>query len=226
LAPEPAPIAAAPKLDVEVPTASLQFSGSSPLELDEFEPGKDVWTPARLPAAMPAEEPRIAAPRVHAPAAAIARYASWCTSWRLPLSYFQLVVLGFAIADAAIIAWRADLVRAMPQTAGFYARLGLPVNVRGLRFDSFAATAEWRDGTPVLVVKGEISNTASKAEQVPLLHLSALNVEHTQIYSWAAPLARHALAPGETMPFTSELTLPPLDTREITVRFVDRGAAL
>lgn len=229
LAPVPAPIAATPKLAVETPSPSLQFSDSSRLDLDEFEPGKEVWTPARLPVATPVEqsaEPRIAAQAVHAPAAAIARYASWCTSWRLPLSYLQLVILGFAIADAAIIGWRADLVRAMPQTAGFYARLGLPVNVRGLQFDSFAATAEWRDGTPVLVVKGEISNTTSKAEQVPALHLSARNVEHAQIYSWATPLARQALAPGETLPFTSELTLPPLDTREITVRFVDRGTAL
>jgi hypothetical protein len=91
---------------------------------------------------------------------------------------------------------------------------------------SFAATAEWRDGTPVLVVKGEISNTTGKAEEVPRLHLSARNAEHQQVYSWATPLARQALAPGETMPFASELTLPPLDTREIMVRFVDRGAAL
>ena len=229
LAPAPAPIAATPKLAVEAPGAALQFRGSSPLELDEFEPRKDVWTPARLPAAMQVEqsaEAHIAAQRVHDPAAAIARYASWCTSWRLPLSYLQLVILGFAIADAAVIGWRADLVRAMPQTASFYARLGLPVNVRGLQFDSFAATAEWRDGTPVLVVKGEISNTTSKAEQVPRLHLSARNAEHQQVYSWATPLARQALAPGETMPFASELTLPPLDTREIMVRFVDGGASL
>jgi hypothetical protein len=182
-----------------------------------------------LPAAMQVEQstdPPFGAERGHDPAAAFARYASWCTSWRLPLSYLQLVILCLAIADAAIIGWRADLVRAMPQTAGFYARLGLPVNVRGLRFDSFAATAEWRDGTPVLVVKGELSNNTSKAEQVPPLHLSARNAEHQQIYSWATPLARQALAPGETMPFTSELTLPPLDTREITIRFGNRGDSL
>jgi hypothetical protein len=228
LAPAPEAIAA-PKIAVEAPSASLQFNGSSPLELDELGPGNEVWGPARLPAAMQvlqSAEAHIAAQRVHDPAAAIARYMSWCTSWRLPLSYLQLVILGFAIADAAIIGWRTDLVRAMPQTASFYARLGLPVNVRGLQFDSFAATAEWRDGTPVLVVKGEISNDTSKAEPVPRLHLSARNAEHQQVYSWATPLARQALAPGETMPFSSELSLPPLDTREIMVRFVDRVDSL
>jgi hypothetical protein len=226
----PAPEALAPpKVAVGPPSAALQFSGSSPLDLDEFEPSKDVWAPARLPSAMQVEqsaEAPVTSQHGHHPAAAIARFASSCTSWRLPLSYLQLVILGFAIADAAIIGWRADLVRAMPQTASFYARLGLPVNVRGLRFDSFAANAEWRDGTPVLVVKGEISNTTSKSEEVPQLHLSARNAEHQQVYSWATPLARQALGPGETMPFASELTLPPLDTREIMARFVDRGASL
>jgi hypothetical protein len=224
LAPAPEAIAA-PKVAVEASSAALQFTASSPLELDEFGSGNGVWAPARLPAAMQVEQSAEAPIAAH-PAAAIARYASWCTSWRLPLSYLQLAILAFAIADAAIIGWRADLVRAMPQTASFYARLGLPVNVRGLQFDSFAATAEWRDGTPVLVVKGEISNTTRKSEEVPRLHLSARNAEHQQVYSWATPLARQALAPGETMPFASELTLPPLDTREIVVRFVDRGASL
>ncbi|MGN6749075.1 MAG: hypothetical protein ACTHJS_10835 [Xanthobacteraceae bacterium] len=230
LAPAPPPIAATPQVALEAPSASLQqFGCSATSGLDEFEPSKDVWTPARLPAAMQVEQSAAAhiAPEVGSdPAAVIARGASWCTSWRLPLSYLQLAVLGLAIADAAIIGWRADLVRVMPQTAGFYARLGLPVNVRGLRFDSFAATAQWRDGTPVLVVKGAISNTTSKAEEVPQLHLVARNGEHQQVYSWATPLARQALAPGETMPFSSELTLPPLDTREIMVRFGDRGDSL
>jgi hypothetical protein len=227
LAPAPPPIAAAPQVALEAPGASLQFGGSSTLALDEFEPGKDAWTPARWPAAMQAEpsaDEHIAPEPGHDRAAMIGRGASRATSWRLPLplSYLQLVVLGLAIADAAIIGWRADLVRAMPQTAGFYARLGLPVNVRGLRFDNFAVTTEWRDGAPVLVAKGAISNDTGKAEEVPRLHLVARNGEHQQVYAWAKPLARQALASGETMPFTSELTLPPLDTREIMVRFIDR----
>jgi hypothetical protein len=142
------------------------------------------------------------------------------------LSYLQIVILGLAIADAAIIGLRAEVVRAMPQTATFYARLGLPVNVRGLWFDRVAATTEWRDGTPVLVINGEISNHTSNAEQVPPLHLVAQNSDHQQTYSWATPPARQALAPGETMPFRSEVALPPPDTREIMVRFVDHDDSL
>jgi hypothetical protein len=229
LAPAQEAIAAAPKVAVNAASPSLQFNGSSTLKLDEFEPGKGVWAPARLPATVQVEQSadtHVAAERLDDPAAAIARCLSWCTSWRLPLSYLQLVILGLAIADTAIIGWRADLARAMPQTASFYARLGLPVNVRGLRFHSVAATTEWRDGTPFLVVKGEISNATGKAEEVPRLHLLARNSEHEQVYSWATPLGRQALAPGETMPFRSEVALLPSDTREIMVRFVDRDDSL
>src|ERR1700730_16222624 len=50
---------------------------------------------------------------------------------RLQVSRLQLIIAGLILADAAIIGWRTDLVWAMPQTASFYAELGLPVNVRG-----------------------------------------------------------------------------------------------
>jgi hypothetical protein len=46
------------------------------------------------------------------------------------------------LTDAAIVAERTDVVWAMPQTASFYATLGLPVNLRGVHFARLAATAE------------------------------------------------------------------------------------
>jgi hypothetical protein len=213
--------------------APLQFERRSTPLFDEFKPARIAQAPASLPGNMqvkpfsePCSEPYVATEFLRDTPAVIARCASWCKSWRLPRSYLQIVILGLVIADTAIIGWRADLVRAMPQTATFYARLGLPVNLRGLQFDSVAATAEWRDGEPVLIVNGKISNDTSKAEEVPSLRLVARNSEHRQIYSWATAPARQALAPGEAMPFRSELALPPPDTREIMVRFVDRNDSL
>jgi hypothetical protein len=209
--------------------APLQFERHSTSAFHEFEPAKIARAPASLPGSMHVELPaeaQIATEFLRDAPALIARCASWCKSWRLPLSRLQIVILGLVIADAAIIGWRADLVRAMPQTATFYARLGLPVNVRGLRFDRVAATAEWRDGKPVLIVKGEISNDTSMAEEVPRLRLVVRNSEHQEIRFWDAAPAWQALAPGETMPFRSELALPPPDTREIMVRFVDRNHSL
>ena len=78
---------------------------------------------------------------------------SWLRSWRLSwwrwrpsLSRLQCLILRLALTDAAIVAERTDVVWAMPQTASFYATLGLPVNLRGVHFARLAATAERHDG--------------------------------------------------------------------------------
>ncbi len=38
-----------------------------------------------------------------------------------PLSHLQSAILTLIIVDAIIVGWRSDFVRAMPQTASFYA---------------------------------------------------------------------------------------------------------
>jgi predicted Zn finger-like uncharacterized protein len=88
---------------------------------------------------------------------------------RLQVSRLQLIIAGLILANAAIIGWCTDLVWAMPQTASFYAELGLPVNVRGVQFEAVTAAAERHDGEPILIVKGEIGNGTNNAQAVPHL---------------------------------------------------------
>lgn len=143
-------------------------------------------------------------------------------SWRPSPSHLHVVVLGLALTDTAVIKCRADIVRAMPQTGPFFAALGLLVRPPGIQLERLTTTAERRDGEPVLIVKGEIGNNASKAEDVPDLVFAIRNAERQEIYSWTAAPARRALSGGETLLFQSELALPPPDTREVVVRFLDR----
>ncbi len=82
--------------------------------------------------------------------------------WHWPLSRLQSGILALLVADAIIVGWRADFVRAMPQTASFYAWIGLPVNLRGLDFDSLTTATEQHEGVPILVVEGNIVNDTSK----------------------------------------------------------------
>ena len=42
--------------------------------------------------------------------------------------------LALVALNAALIGWRAEVVRFLPQTASLYAAIGLPVNLRGLAF--------------------------------------------------------------------------------------------
>jgi Protein of unknown function (DUF3426). len=56
----------------------------------------------------------------------------------------------------ALMIWRADVVRLLPQTATFYKMVGLEVNLRGLAFKDIKVTNETVDGKPVLVIEGTI----------------------------------------------------------------------
>jgi predicted Zn finger-like uncharacterized protein len=141
--------------------------------------------------------------------------------WRL-----QLIIAGLILADAAIIGWRTDLVWAMPQTASFYAGLGLPVNLRGVEFETVTAAAERHDGEPILIVRVKIGNGTNNVQAVPHLRFAVRDLQLQEIYSWTAAPARGSLAPGEALAFRSELALPPPNTRDVVVRFVDRDDSL
>ena len=142
--------------------------------------------------------------------------------WRLPVSRLLLVILGLLIADAVVVGRRADLVRAMPQTAAFYARLGLPVNLRGVDFDAVSAVAEEHGNNSVLVVTGDVLNGTADVQDVPQLRFTLRNTVHEEIYSWTVAPARMTLPAGEARTFRSQLPAPPLDTQEVLVSFVDR----
>ena len=75
---------------------------------------------------------------------------------RWPLSLLHTGILALVLIDAIVIGWREGVVRALPQTAPFYALLGMPVNLRGLTFDSVATKTEEHEGVPILVVEGNI----------------------------------------------------------------------
>ena len=145
---------------------------------------------------------------------------------RLQVSRLQLIIAGLILADAAIIGWRTDLVWAMPQTASFYAGLGLPVNLRGVEFETVTAAAERHDGEPILIVRVKIGNGTNNVQAVPHLRFAVRDLQLQEIYSWTATPARGSLAPGEALAFRSELALPPPNTRDVVVRFVDRDDSL
>ena len=62
----------------------------------------------------------------------------------------------------ALLIWRVDVVRLLPQTAAFYKLAGLDVNLRGLRFKDVKITSETVEGKPVLVIEGVITGEASR----------------------------------------------------------------
>jgi predicted Zn finger-like uncharacterized protein len=130
------------------------------------------------------------------------------------------IVAALGATCAAIVIWRADVVRLMPQTAPFFKTLGLGVNLRALDFAAVRTTAETVNGTAILVVEGKI--TARRPVEVPRLRFGLRDAAGHEIHAWNATIEQASLAAGESAPFVSRLAAPPAEGREITVRFFNK----
>jgi predicted Zn finger-like uncharacterized protein len=122
----------------------------------------------------------------------------------------------------ALMIWRVDVVRLLPQTAAFYKMVGLDVNLRGLVFKDVKVTSENVEGKPVLVIEGVIIGEAKKPVELPRLRFSVRDAQGAEIYAWNAVLEQPVLKPGEKAWFKSRLASPPPEARNIDVRFFNK----
>jgi predicted Zn finger-like uncharacterized protein len=141
-------------------------------------------------------------------------------SLRLP--GLPVTLLALALLDAGLIGWRADIVRAAPQTASLYASIGLGVNLRGLVLADVTTEMKTNEGVQVLLVQGRIVSTAKRMVDVPRLRFAVRNGSGNEIYTWTVLPDRSLLAPGEALAFQSRLAAPPPETRDVLVRFFNR----
>ena len=123
----------------------------------------------------------------------------------------------------ALMIWRVDVVRLLPQTASFYKMVGLDVNLRGLSFKDVKIATETVEGKPVLVIEGMIVDEARKPVPLPRLRFSVRDAQGAEIYAWNAVLEQSTLNPGEKAWFRSRLASPPAEGRNIDVRFFTKG---
>ncbi|HKA79335.1 MAG TPA: MJ0042-type zinc finger domain-containing protein [Xanthobacteraceae bacterium] len=241
-----ASIAQAHRSDVQALAASIAAAahGDQPLGTAPYDPSPGEATPpfddenpyplsdepleiADAPTLAPTDQDT-AAPAVAAPAEdlktgiarRVMRRAGRTFGWWLP--GLPVAILALLALDAALIGWRADVVRAAPQTASLYAAIGLPVNLRGLTFADVTTATETHEGVPVLVVEGTIVSASPRIVEVPRLRFSVRNRSGQEVYAWTAVPSRSVLGPGESLSFRSRLASPPPDAREVLVRFFNR----
>jgi predicted Zn finger-like uncharacterized protein len=212
--------AAEPAAAVDESSVEVESPPIAPAEAEGEHPPIEVEAEAQvLPSAeLPEDIESVAARRY--PLHSKRRRLQW------PLSRLQSFILALIVANAIIVGWRDDFVRAMPQTASFYAWFGLPVNVHGLDFDSLGTTTEQHEGVPILVITGNIINVAGKTEIVPHLRFAVRNAARQEIYSWTADPPRQMLPPGHGVAFHTRLASPPPDSHDVLVRFVNHSDLL
>jgi predicted Zn finger-like uncharacterized protein len=163
---------------------------------------------------------------------AMRRNASWFHHLLRPPALFRasgkpLVGLPTACAAMgalvlALIIWRVDVVRLLPQTATFYKMVGFEVNLRGLMFKDVKISTETVEGKQVLVIEGVITDQARKPVELPRLRFSVRDAQGAEIYAWNTVLEQTVLRPGERASFKSRLASPPPEGRNIDIRFFNR----
>lgn len=187
----------------------------------------DAAAPSIVPAADPAADRlQIEAPKSleRAAARSVKRPKA---RLRLTLSRHGLpaAICVLFLVLAGLVAGRQQVVRFLPQTASLYARIGMPVNLRGLAFENIKTARGMQDGVPMLVVEGDIVGTSGRHAEVPRLRFAVVDNAGKEIYAWTARPTRTLLPPGETLPFRSRLASPPADASGIAVRFFNRRDA-
>jgi predicted Zn finger-like uncharacterized protein len=134
-----------------------------------------------------------------------------------------LVLLAF---NVALIGARNEIVRYLPQTASLFSAIGLPVNLRHLKFENVHIAKQIQAGVTMLVIEGSIVSTASKPIEVPRLRFATRNASGREIYTWTALPSRSILGPGESLKFSSRLAAPPAGAHDVVVRFFTANDAM
>ncbi|MBN9584787.1 MAG: hypothetical protein BGN84_05705 [Afipia sp. 62-7] len=144
---------------------------------------------------------------------------------KAPSSAVSLPVVCMAMGAMvfALIAWRGDMVRAMPQTDAFYKMIGLGVNLRGIAFDDLKISTETVNNKPVLLIEGSLVDVARKSVDIPRLRFIVRDAKGADIYAWNAVLEQPIINPGEKAWFKTRLASPPAEGREIAVRFFHKS---
>jgi predicted Zn finger-like uncharacterized protein len=122
----------------------------------------------------------------------------------------------------ALLIWRADVVRLMPQTAAFYRMVGLDVNLREVQFKDIKVTTETVDGKPVLVIQGMIVGQNRKPVDLPRLRFAVRDAQGAEIYAWNTVLDQSVLQPGDHAAFKARLASPPAEGKSIDIRFFNK----
>jgi len=129
-----------------------------------------------------------------------------------------LILVLFAF-NVALVGARSEVVRFFPQTASLFAAIGLPVNLRHLKFENMRISKETQEGLSALVIEGTIVSVASKATEVPHLRFAARDAAGQEVYTWNALPSRSILGPGEKLDFRSRFVSPPPNATDVMVRF-------
>lgn len=117
--------------------------------------------------------------------------------------------------------YRDDIVKLWPATARLYAALNRPVNFRGMEFQNITYEHQFENGLPVLAIYGAVVNVTNRELPVPRVRVGLRDDKQQELYHWTFAIPETLLAPAHSAEFVTRLSSPPLEARDLEVRFVD-----
>lgn len=169
--------------------------------------------------AVPEDLPSVEPPPQRPPAGRKPRISMAVARGRRGVAVPAAVALTGTVLLAGL-AWQRNLVvRAAPQLAGVFERVGLPVNVRGLSLSAVESGLIDDGQNRFLVVEGDVTNIAKGKTPVPPIEVSVRDEAGQMLYRWTTEPPRNLLEPAELVRFRARLASPPEKGRSVQVRF-------
>ena len=151
-------------------------------------------------------------------------------AWPEPPRQRRLPIIAGAVASAFFLAAffgaRDAAVRAVPDLAGLYAAIGLPVHLDGVALEKVAA-----DRTPTasgdrVVISGIIRNVSGAEASVPALAAILYDSARVPAHAESFDPPAGTIPPGKSAPFRLTLDGAPPEATEVAIRFRRPGEKL
>jgi predicted Zn finger-like uncharacterized protein len=150
-------------------------------------------------------------------------------NWRLPnimsigparglFSPGGVVVVGSVILALLVVQRHAAVAR-VPQLAGVFRAIGLPVNLQGLEFERVVTELVEDTQGRFLIVQGEIRNIAKGTLAVPPIEIVIQDNTVKSLYTWTVEASRPTIIQGDSIPFRTRLASPPQSGANVILRF-------
>lgn len=136
------------------------------------------------------------------------------------ISLFALILLISGVASIAVL-MQQKVMMWLPATQRLYALAGIEPEVlgKGLQIVEPKPQKEIDGNDEILVVEGEVRNTAGITIDVPLMRGALLDKTGQELHSWTFTAAKPRIEPGETARYRTEFRNPPADADRLDITF-------
>lgn len=137
------------------------------------------------------------------------------------------VILVVLIIATAAVGWffQRNIVTAFPPAAKVYSWVGIDVNLlgHGLELpDPEPPVIEITDQGQKLIFNGQILSTSDSPIDLPLFRGKLIDTNGQILHSWIFEASKPNILPGESVPYTTEVTDPPPGAVKAEIEFVAR----